>query len=149
MSLTDWGSGWAFTILILFSSILMLWAETTKPKNYTSSLWNWYFFKLTKRPCFWRSSISYNFHVWLARVLSIDQNIIQIHHNKDIKLFNKDFIDIALKTGWYVGKAKRHNLILEVAISGVKNRLPLIVFLISHLIISICKIQLSKLLGLV
>ena len=32
-------------------------------------------------------------------MFSIKQDIAQIYNNKDIKLFGKDFIDIALKNG--------------------------------------------------
>ncbi len=61
---------------------------------------------------------------------------MQIHHNKDIKLFCEDLVDIALKTGWYVGKAEGHYLVLEVAISGAKGRLPFVTFLYPYLMIS-------------
>ena len=33
----------------------------------------------------------------LAKIFSINQKIIQIYNNKDIKLFDKDFINIILK----------------------------------------------------
>lgn len=43
--------------------------------------------------------------MWLAGSLNIDYHIIQIYLKKDIKLFNKDFIGIGLKTDWYIVKA--------------------------------------------
>ncbi len=84
--------------------------------------------------------------MWLAGVFSINQNIIHIYHNEDIKLFSKDLVDIALKTGGCVGKTKGHYLILEVAVSGMEGRLPLVIFSDSHLMIDTSEIQLGKLL---
>lgn len=49
----------------------------------------------------------YGFHMWLAWVFGEDQDVIQIYHNKDIKLFGKDRIDVILKTSGYIQKAKR------------------------------------------
>lgn len=89
---------------------------------------------------------SYGFYVWLARIFGIDQNLIQIYHNKDIKFFSKDFVDIAPKTGWCVRKAKKHNLVLNMAVYGTKAHLPLIAFSNPHLRIGTSEIQLSKLL---
>lgn len=72
-------------------------------------------------------------------------DVIQISHNKDIKLFNKDLVDVALKTNLYIGKTKRHNLIFTVAVHGIKSCLLLVTFLSSHLIIGTSDIQLDKL----
>ena len=38
-----------------------------------------------------------SFNVGLARVLGMDQNVVQIHDNKNIELFGEDLIDVALK----------------------------------------------------
>ena len=86
--------------------------------------------------------------MWLARIFDIDQNVISIYHNKDIKLLSKDLIDIASKTSWYIEKAKKHDLVLQVAVSGVKNNLLLIVFLDFLPMIGTSEIQLGKPLGL-
>ncbi len=86
--------------------------------------------------------------MWLVRVFGIDQDVIQIHHNKDIKLFSKDLVDVALKTSGCVGKSEGHYLVLEVAVSGAEGRLPLVTFLESHPMIVTSEIQLGKLLGL-
>ena len=85
--------------------------------------------------------------MWLTRIFGIDQNVIQIHHNKDIKLFSKNLINVALKIGWYIEKAKRYDLVLKVAVSGMESHHPLVAFLDSHPMISISEIQLGKLLG--
>ena len=86
--------------------------------------------------------------MWLAEIFGIDQDVIQIYYNKDIKLFSKDPVNIALKTSQYIKKTKKHDLVLEIAVSGVKGCFSLIIFLDSHLMIGISKSQLSKLLNL-
>ncbi len=91
----------------------------------------------------------YNIYVWLAGVFSIDQDVIQIYYNKDIKFFNKDLVDVILKTGQYIRKTKGHDLVLKITVSDIKGRLPLIIFSNSHLIISTSEIQMGKSLGLI
>ncbi len=86
--------------------------------------------------------------MYLAGVFGIDQDVIQIDHNKDIKLVSKDLVDIALKTGGCVEKTEEYYLILEVAVSGAEGRLLLVTFLDSHPMIGTSEIQLSKPLGL-
>ncbi len=88
------------------------------------------------------------FHVRLFWILSIDQNVIQVHYNEDIKLFSEDLVNVALKTGGCVGKAKKHYLILEVVVSGAKGRLLFVTFSNPHLVIGTRQIQLGKPLGL-
>ena len=41
----------------------------------------------------------HGFYVIPALILSIDEDVIQIHNNKDIKLFCQDYIDITLEAG--------------------------------------------------
>lgn len=79
----------------------------------------------------------YDFHVWLAKVFSVDQDIVQIYDHKDVKLFGEDLIDIALEASWSIRKSKRYDLILKMAVSGLKNSFLFIVFLNSHLMIGI------------
>lgn len=75
-------------------------------------------------------------------------NIIQIYYNKDIKFFGKDFTNIALKTRQCFRKIKKPDLVLNIVVSDMENKLLLIIFLNSHLIIGISKIQLKKSLNL-
>ena len=42
---------------------------------------------------------SYSFYMTLTLVLGIDENIIQIHNDKNIKLLGPDLIDITLEAG--------------------------------------------------
>ncbi len=83
----------------------------------------------------------------LSWIFSINQDIIQVYHNKDIKLFSENFIVIALKAGGYDGKAKGYYLVLELAVSGAKVRLPLVTFSNPYLVVSTSKIELDKFLG--
>ena len=39
----------------------------------------------------------YGFHVTLAWILGIDEDVIQIHDDKDIELFYQDLVDIILE----------------------------------------------------
>lgn len=61
--------------------------------------------------------------------------MMSVHHNKNIKFFNEDFVDLALETGWCLGKPKEHNLILEVVIFDAKSSFLLVIFSDSHSII--------------
>ena len=79
-----------------------------------------------------------------ALILDVDENIIQIHNDKDIKLFREDLIDIALEYCRSVGQSKRHHLIFEVAISGSESSLLLISFANSHPVIGTGKVELGK-----
>ena len=78
----------------------------------------------------------YSFYVWLAWILNIDQNVVSIYDNKNIKFFSKNLVDIVLKTGWSMGKAKRHNLILEIVIPSLKSSLLLISFSNFYLVVN-------------
>ncbi len=84
----------------------------------------------------------YDFYIWLTEVFSINQNVI-----KDMKLFSKDLIDITLKTSGYIRKTKKYNLILKIAIFGVKSCLLFIIFSDFYLILGTSQVQLYKLLG--
>ena len=85
--------------------------------------------------------------MWLVEIFDIDQDIIQIYLNKDIKLLNKDLVDVALKTGKCVEKAKKHHLLLKMAVFGIKSCLSFVTFSNSYPIIGTSEIQLGKPLG--
>ena len=71
----------------------------------------------------------------------MDQNIIQIYNNEDIKLFSKNLVDIALKTYWCIEKSKRYNLVFVVAISDTRSHFLFIIFWNPDLMISISNIK--------
>ena len=72
-----------------------------------------------------------------AFALGIDEDVIEVHYYKNVKLFCQDFINIALKRGRCINQFKRHHLILEIAIAGPESRLPFVSFLNSHLMVGI------------
>ena len=90
---------------------------------------------------------AYHFHIWLAWIFDVDQNIIQIHHNEDIKLFSEDLVDVALKAGRCIRIAKEHYLVLKVAVSGAEGYLPLIILSDSYPIVGTSQVQLYELFG--
>lgn len=86
----------------------------------------------------------YDIYKWLAEVFGIDQNIIQIHVNKDIKFLNKNLVNIILKTSWCIKKTKKQDLVLKVTVSGTKGCFLLITFSNSHPMIGTNEIQIYK-----
>ena len=52
-----------------------------------------------------------------------------MNNNKDIKFFSHDLIDIPLEAFQYISSAKKHHLVLKVAILSLKGYLPFIAFL--------------------
>lgn len=63
---------------------------------------------------------------------SVDENVIIIHDNKNIKFPNQDFVNITLKCGWNISQIKNHYLVLKMAIAGFKRRLPFVALSDSH-----------------
>lgn len=64
-------------------------------------------------------------------------DIVQIYKDKDVDFFNKDLIDIALKTVWSIGESKKHDLILNIAVSSPKSSFLFINFSNSYLLVGI------------
>ena len=77
-------------------------------------------------------------------VFGIDEDIIQIHNDKDMKLFREDFIDIALAGCQSVDQLKKHYLILEINVSSPEGSLLIISFANFHLVIGIGEVELGK-----
>ncbi len=70
-------------------------------------------------------------------VFDVDEDIIKIYYNKNVKLFYQDLVDVALESGRCISPSKRYYLVLKVAIVGSESCFPFIAFSDSHLIISI------------
>ena len=87
---------------------------------------------------------TYDLDVAFALILGVDEDIIQIHNDKNIELFREDLIDVALECCQSVGQSKRHYLIFEVAVSGPESSLPLISFANSHPVIGTGEVELGK-----
>ena len=82
-----------------------------------------------------------------AFAFGIDKDIIEVHYDKNIILFFKNLINIALKYDQCIDQSKRHYLLLKMAIAGLKGHLLFIAFFDSHLMISIGQIKMSKILS--
>ena len=78
-------------------------------------------------------------------VFDIDENVIQIYNDKNIKLFCKDLNNIALEGCQSISQLKEHYLILKITISTLESCFPLIFFANSYLIIGTYEIKLGKL----
>jgi hypothetical protein len=44
----------------------------------------------------------------ILQVITIDENIIELYCNKDIKVRLENIIDKVLETSWGIGQANRH-----------------------------------------
>lgn len=77
----------------------------------------------------------YGFYIELVRIFDINQEIFNVHHNKNIMFFNKNRVDIALKTSQSIKKAKKHYLIFEMPILCSKNNSLFVPFSNFHLMI--------------
>ena len=75
----------------------------------------------------------------LLRIFGIDENVILINDDKDVKLFNQDLIDITLETRRSI-RLERHHLILKMAIASLESRLLYVVFFDSYSMIGISEI---------
>ena len=45
---------------------------------------------------------SYSFYVTLTRIFDIDNNVIQVNNDKNVKFSGWDLIDITLEACWYI-----------------------------------------------
>lgn len=83
----------------------------------------------------------------LIRILGINQDIVQIYKDKDIKFFSRNFFNVTLKDDRSIKVAKRRNLALKVAIPSLKSRFPYVFLLNLHLVIRVYQIQLDEAFG--
>lgn len=59
-------------------------------------------------------------------IIGIDENIIEIHNNKNIQFLSQDLIDITLKTSSNVEQAKQYDLLFAITIFSLKLYFPFI-----------------------
>ncbi len=76
--------------------------------------------------------------------LSVDDDIIEIHHYEDVKLLGQDLVDIVLKRGRRIGQSERHDLVLEMAIAGPEGHLLFVAFPDPHLMVGIDQVELGE-----
>ena len=84
-----------------------------------------------------------DFDMGLAGFFGINQNVVKIYNNKSVKLFGKNLIDVALKSGRSIRKFKKYDLILKMIVLGLESYLSFIVFTDFYLMIRILS-DLSK-----
>ena len=105
------------------------------------------FFEVGKKavfPQFLENSLD-SINVSLAWILSVDEDVIKVNNDEDIKFLGQDFVNIAPEAGRGVGQPKRHHLILEVAVSSPKSRFPFIVLVYPHPMVGTCEVELGEL----
>ena len=83
--------------------------------------------------------------VSLAWVLGVDEDVIKVNNDKDIKFLGQDLVNIAPKASRYIGQPKRHYLVLEIAVSSPESRLLFIALFYSRPMVSICEVKLGEL----
>ena len=81
----------------------------------------------------------------ISVIINVDQDVIQVNNDKDVKLLQIDFVDVSLKACWYVCWTRRHHLILKVTVSNLERGFPLVPFADSHLMVGTDEVKLSEL----
>ena len=76
----------------------------------------------------------------------VNQDVIEVNNDENIKLFDQDFVDISLEATGGIEKTERNNLILEIAVLHLEGCFPLVALLNFYLMISVCQVSLSKML---
>ncbi len=86
-----------------------------------------------------------SFYAFFSLTLNVNKNVIEVHYDKDIKLFRQDVVDVIMESDQCISQSKKHYLVLEVAITSSKTRLFFIVFFDTHLVVGISLIELGEL----
>ena len=82
--------------------------------------------------------------MFLALVLGVDEDVIEIYYYENVELFYQNLIGIILEYDRHVSQSKRHDLVIEVAIVDLKGGLPFVTFSNSYLIIGISQVELGE-----
>ena len=88
--------------------------------------------------------LSHSFHITPSLILSVDEDVIQIHNDEDIELLRQNLVDVTLEACWGIKSSKRHHLVFKVIVSGLKSRLPLVTFFDPYLVVGTNQIQLDE-----
>ena len=81
----------------------------------------------------------------ISVIISINEDIVQIHNNEDVKFLSKDLVDVFLEACWCICLIKKHHLVLKVAISSFKRCFLLVSFANFYLMICTGKVKLDEL----
>ncbi len=72
-----------------------------------------------------------------ALALNVNEDVIEVHYDKNVELLCQDLIDITLECGQYIGQSKGHHLILKIAIVCHESCLLFVAFPDPHSMVSI------------
>lgn len=81
--------------------------------------------------------LSNSFYVFFSFALHVNEDVVKIYNNKNIKLLCQNFVDVALEDDRYIGQSKKYHLIFEVAITSSKDGLLFVSFLDPHLMVDV------------
>ena len=70
-------------------------------------------------------------NLMVLSVLTVDQNIVNVGSDKNIKAVSENVIDVALKGTWGFTEFKGHDKVFKQAVTGAHSSLSLLLF--SHL----------------
>ena len=70
-------------------------------------------------------------NLMILSVLTVDQNIVNVDSDKNIKAVLENVINVALKETWDFTESKEHDKIFKQTVIGVHSSLSLLFF--SHL----------------
>ncbi len=80
-------------------------------------------------------------YMLFAFVFGVDEDVIEVHYDKNVKLLCQDLVDITLKYGRCVNQSKRHDLIFKMTIAGPEDRFLFIAFPDLYLMVGIGQIK--------
>ena len=86
----------------------------------------------------------YGCNVIIPIIINVNEDVIQIHDDKDIELFSKDLVDVSLEAYWCVCQTERYHLVLKVAVSSPERSLPLVPLADSHSMIGTSEVELGE-----
>ena len=107
-------------------------------------------FEIGKKAMFphFLKNLSNGIDMELAWVFDMHKDIMKINNDKNVKLLDRNLINLTLKADCCIRKFKNNYLVIEMAILGLKSCLLFIALFYPYWMVSICEIKLSKLFGL-
>ena len=78
-------------------------------------------------------------------IISVNQNVVQIHNDKNVELLSKNLIDKSLEAYKYVDSLEKHHLVLGVTVLNPECGLLLDLFVYSYSKVCTDEISLDKL----
>ncbi len=82
--------------------------------------------------------------MFFALILGVDEDVIEVHYDKNIELLYQNLVDVALECDRCVSQSKRYYLVLEMAIASLEGRLLFVAFPDSHSMVNIGQVELGE-----